>query len=139
MKEYDYNFKIQLRAVPYASTGYVLEYRLDPNQDLTYEEEETYFFGLFKRKVIKSFDTNWHQIHWFCNSLTSYVYEANNELNYAPIWCESKNDLEYYKSQFNTYGDLATYVRKHNEKAYEQHAKDRAEYLKYLKSRKTIY
>jgi len=136
MKKYDYNFKIQLRAVPYASSSHVLEYRLDPNQDLTYEEEKTYFFGLFKRKVIKSFDTDWHQIRLFCNGVTSHMYDANDDFNYAPIWCESKNDLEYYKSQFNTYGDLATYIRKHNEKAREQHAKDRAAYLK---SRKIIY
>ena len=40
------DLKIQFRAVSYAKTNHVLEYRVDPNQDLTYEK--TYGFWIFK-------------------------------------------------------------------------------------------
>lgn len=45
------NLKIDLRAVPYSDTSHVLEYRINPNQDLTYYKEHSLLFGLIKFKT----------------------------------------------------------------------------------------
>ena len=43
------DLKIQFRAVSYAKFNHVLEYRVDPNQNLTYEK--TIGFWIFKFSV----------------------------------------------------------------------------------------
>lgn len=40
------NLKIEFRAVPYAHEEKVLEYRISPEQDLTYYVEVSYLWGL---------------------------------------------------------------------------------------------
>lgn len=49
MKKED--LKIDLRAVPHGSSCHVLQYRINPNQDLTYYKEHNWFFGLIKFKT----------------------------------------------------------------------------------------
>ena len=47
------DLKIDLRAVPVSSwdNNRVLEYRFNPNQDLTYYKEHSLLFGLIKFKT----------------------------------------------------------------------------------------
>ena len=52
---YRENLKIQFRAVAYGHSNHVLEYRIDPNQDLTYEK--TYGFWIFKFTIKRKFST----------------------------------------------------------------------------------
>ena len=53
------HLKIEFCAVPYSSE-HVLQYRISPDQDLSYEEEKN-ILGLFKIKLKKKFKTDWHQ------------------------------------------------------------------------------
>ena len=46
------NLKIQFRAVSFAKSSHVLEYRVDPNQDLTYKK--TVGFWIFKFSLKRS-------------------------------------------------------------------------------------
>ena len=49
------DLKIQFRAVSFAKSKRVLEYRVDPNQDLTYEK--TNGFWIFKFSVKRKYST----------------------------------------------------------------------------------
>ena len=134
------NLKIQLRSVPYASYSHVLEYRIDPNQDITYEAVPNNFFGKLLKKIgwkfIKTFDTSWHQPQVFMNWVSMALYEFDDSFNWGPIWCDSKNTLENFKRQFVTYGDLRRYIE---EKTNESYKRWKIERDKYLENKKTIY
>ena len=56
------DLKIEFRAVPYASGSRVLEYRISPEQDLTYYVEKSYLWGLIKFKSKCKYDTGWKRI-----------------------------------------------------------------------------
>ena len=134
------NLKIQLRAVCYGSRSHVLEYRIDPNQDITYEEVPNSFFGRLLKKIgwsfIKVFDTSWHQPQVFLNSLIMEENDFEDDYNWGPIWCDSKTTLEFFKGKFKTYGDLREYLEKDYNESYK---KWKVERDKYLKDRETIY
>lgn len=131
------NLKIELRAVPYGSYSKALEYRINPNQDnLEYEEEKSYLFGLIKRKVKKKVDTNWKRPTVFLYNLTSDLYKFNDKFNWGPIFCDTQPALNDYKNKFRIYKDIKEYLENHIEKAYEWWKTNRDHYLK---SREPLY
>lgn len=133
------NLKIQLRAVKFSTTR-VLEYRLDPDQDLSYEKFPHTFWGhmmkkLFPKKYIGHFDTNWHQPELFANEYVG-LYEYNYYLNWHPIWCRDQETLNMFKNKFKTYGDIMAYVNDRNKGSYERWKIARA---LQLEKEKTLY
>ena len=134
------DLKIQLRAVPFASYSKVLEYRIDPEQELTYEKEPSNFFERILKKLgfklIRTFNTSWKQPRQFSNPLTMELYDFRDDFNWGPIWCDNQDSLDYYKRMFKTYKDLQDYLTQVNEKGYENWKKARTEYLN---KRKALY
>lgn len=134
------NLKIQLRAVPYANESRVLEYRIDPNQNITYEKEPTNFFERILKKIgfkfIRKYNTKWERPSVFSNPLTMAYYEFYDEFNWGPIWCDNQDSLNYYKRMFKTYKDICDYITEVNIKGHERWEKERAEYLN---KRKVLY
>lgn len=139
-KEDKFKLKIQLRAVSFAIHSHVLEYRIDPNQDITYEEEPTNFIKRLLKKLgwkfVKTFNTSWHQPQVFRDPLSMGEHDFYDDFNWGPIWCDTKEVLEHFKSKFKTYGDLITYLEEDTMKC---HKKWQVERAKYLKNKETIY
>lgn len=127
------NLKIQLRAVPYANYSKVLEYRIDPNQNITYEKESLNFFERILKKLgfkfIRKYNVGWKQPRKFSNPLTMELYDFRDDFNWGPIWCDNQDSLDYYKRMFKTYKDLQDYLTEVNTKGYENWKKARTEYL----------
>lgn len=131
------NLKIQLRAVPYASYSKVLQYRFDPDQDLTYEEEPSNFVQRILKKLganfKKRFDTGWHDIRKFAAPLTMDLYDFYDNFNWGPVWCDNQSTLEHYKRMFKTYKDLQDYLDEVNTKGYKEWKAAREAYLAKMK------
>ena len=135
--KYRDDLKIELRAVWYGSYSHVLEWRISPNQDLKYLEDEIEksWFGFVKKIVhkVKKYDTLWHQPRLFVAPFTMDLYEFNDEFNWGPIWCEDKKQLEDYKQKFKTYGDIRKYIEDHTNKSYKKWKAAREAYLNKMK------
>ena len=86
--KYTKKLKIEFRAVPYATDKHVLEYRISPNQDLSYENEISWLWGLIKFKVKHKFETNWHREYKFLNYQSAYLYEQ--EHNYLTVFVDDR-------------------------------------------------
>lgn len=130
------SLKIEFRAVPYADESHVLEYRVSPEQDLTYYAEVSYLWGLIKFKRKKKYSTKWKQVQEFRCSLTSHYYDDDEWLNYMPIWCDSPGTLNWFKRTFQTLGAFEKYIVEREKPEREKHWKKRQ---KYLEDRKKIY
>ena len=122
------DLKIQFRAVSYAKSNHVLEYRVDPDQDLTYEK--TIEFWIFKFKVKRKYSTNWHQPKHFWNHITAKYYAKDDEFNYGPYWIENQKELDWYKNKFKTIGEFINYMNEYSNKEYEAWKLDRANWIK---------
>ena len=131
MKEKYDKFKIQLRAVFYGSNSHVLEYRIDPRQEIA-------SIGVSKLRwlFIKLFKTEWHRPYKFFGHSTMEYYQFYDDFNWGPIFCDTKNELEHYKNMFKTYGDLRKYIEKKKISGYEEWSVKRKQYLK---STETMY
>lgn len=129
------NLKIEFRAVPYLHEEKVLEYRISPEQDLTYYVEVSYLWGLIKFKRKKKYSTEWNQIQEFRCGLTSHYYDVDDWLNYMPIWCNNQETLNWYKRTFETFGAFEKYITDREKWEYEKYWNRRT---KYLKDRKEI-
>lgn len=129
------NLKIEFRAVPYIQEEKVLEYRISPEQDLTYYVEVSYLCGLIKFKRKKKYSTEWKQVHKFHCSLTSHYYDVDDCFNYMPIWCNNQETLNWYKRTFETFGDFEKYITDREKGEYEKYWVNRT---KYLEDRKKI-
>jgi len=125
---YNKDLKIEFRAVPY-STGHVLEYRISPNQDLTYETEVS-IFGLFKIKLKRKYKTNWHEPHILINYPGSERYSKESGEPYLPMFVRSKDEFKKIQSLFKTIGEFFDYVNKEEAKEEAKWQKARNEYLK---------
>lgn len=124
------NLKIDLRAVPYTSNSHVLEYRINPDQDLTYYKEHSLFFGLIKFKTKHKYSTKWIQPVRFFNSITSYRYDENDRWNNNhPIFVHSKNDLKRLKDELQTYGQFIKWYWDEDMKQRTAYWKERNNYL----------
>ena len=104
------DLKIEFRAVPYALERRVLEYRISPEQDLTYYVEKSYLWGLIKFKCKCKYNTEWKRISIFQCGLTSHYYNINKCLNYMPIFCDIQERLNWFKIKFKTYGAFNRYI-----------------------------
>ena len=124
---YNKDLKIEFRAVPY-STSHVLEYRISPEQDLTYETEFN-IFGLFKVKLKRKYKTNWHQPYVFNNWPGSERYSKESGEPYLPMFVRDKNEFKKIQSAFKTIGEFFDYVNKEEAKEEAEWQKARNEYL----------
>lgn len=124
---YKENLKIQFRAVAYSST-HVLEYRIDPNQDLTYEK--TYGFWIFKFTIKRKFSTKWHQPEHYWNHGTAMYYTEDSWDNWGPYFISNQKALDWYKNNFKTIGEFLKYHNDYSNKEYEEWKIARENYLK---------
>jgi hypothetical protein len=122
------DLRIQFRAVHYGkTTARVLEYRVDPMQDTSYEKEAKFFFGLVRKNVVKNYSTKWKQPEYFCG--TDGTEEKSHFINWRPIWIFSQKELDGYKERYKTIGQFEKYLGElsaNGEKVWER---NREEYL----------
>lgn len=128
------DLKIQFRAVSFAKTNHVLEYRVDPNQDLTYYKECS-FLG-FHWKIKKKYKTDWIQPEHYWNHCTAKFYTKDDWNNWGPYFIENHESLDWYKNNFKTIEEFLKYHNDYSNKEYEEWKIDRANYLK---SQETMY
>lgn len=124
---YNKNLKIEFRAVPY-STSHVLEYRISPDQDLTYETEVS-IFGLFKIKRKRKYKTNWHQPYILVNYPGAERYSKESGEPYLPMFVHDKNEFKKIQSAFKTIGEFFDYKNNKESKEEAEWQKARNEYL----------
>lgn len=98
--KYRDDLKVELRAVLYDKNRHVLQWRIDPNQNLEYTSK---FFGI---TVTKKYDTDWHQpkIFKFNLLLDSPRYSENDYYKY--ILFTKKEEFKQYKKHYKTYKEL---------------------------------
>ena len=99
--KYKDDLKIELRAIPYDDEYHVLQWRIDPNQNLEYTSN---IFGI---EITKKYDTDWHQpeIFKFNPFIDSPCYSENSSRYYKPILFDEKKKFECYK-QYKTFKEL---------------------------------
>lgn len=129
------SLKIEFRAVPYAEVSHVLEYRISPEQDITYYKEKR-LFGIFKYRRKCKYNTSWRKIRVFECCLTSHYYDVNHWINSMPIWCNHQKTLNWFKSTFQTLGAFEKYLVEREKPELEKYWKKRE---KYLEDSKKIY
>ena len=122
------DLKIEFRAVVYTNSVHVLEYRVDPNQDLKYDEEKN-IFGLFKITRHKKYNTSWHQPIYFFDGSLSEQYSEDDPNHFHPLFIRDKKDLVWYKSNFKTIGDFFKYIRKLESENLDTYRIKRKKYL----------
>ena len=125
--KYRDDLKIEFRVVPYAS-AHVLEYRINPDQDLTYYNEYS-FLKFFTFRIKKKYDTNWNKAWRFFNYVTAYRY-PESEVDPHPIFIYKQSDLESFKINFPTIGSFFTYLDDISDREREKHKRAREKYLK---------
>lgn len=130
------DLKIQFRAVKYGSDARVLEWRINPEQDLRYYKEHKWLYGLIKFGTIHKYNTKWHQPRRFFNHLSSYLYTENDDTNWFPFWIKTQQELDWYKDKFKTVREFLKYQEEISDKDKEQWRIDRMNYLERIK---TIY
>ena len=119
---------IEFRAVPYSSDSHVLEYRIDPNQNLTYSKKFKVLGIPFKLKF--RYASTWIRAERFMNRITSYMYDANDHIHIMPIFVDTKDALGSYKRKYKTIGEfLERELLRYSEKEFEEYNKERAKYL----------
>ena len=126
------DLKIDLRAVPFSSwdNNRVLEYRFNPNQDLTYYKEHSLLFGLIKFKTKHKYSTKWIQPVRFLNTHISYRYDENDyRNNNYPIFIDSKETFEKLKTMFQTYGQFLHWYWAEDNIQRSEYKKSREKYL----------
>lgn len=131
---YQDNLKIEFRAVPYSSMSdsHVLQFRISPEQDLTYNKE--YLFFGFKINIKKKFKTNWHDATRCLNYPSAYLYEESEVWGH-PIFVYSKTQLDVYKYKYKTIGEFFKQLDKENSKELQEYKIKRDNYL----TNKTIW
>lgn len=123
---YRKNLKIEFRAVPYTSSSHVLEYRISPEQDITYKKEYS-IFG-FKFYLNRKFDTCWKQPIWFCNYSWDKFFTEESRC-WTPIFINSKQHLREYKIKYKTIGEFYDYLKEHDDKEKQAWEIHRQKYL----------
>ena len=125
---YRNDLKIEFRAVPYTSDGTrVLEYRISPDQDLAYEENISWLWGLIKFKRKRKFSTKWVKAKQFIDYPSAYLYEEDH--NYLPIFIRERKDLETYKYNYKTIGNFYDMIAKYDAKEKAEWQIKRNDYL----------
>ena len=124
--KYNRDLKIEFRAVPYTKTSHVLEYRISPNQDITYKKEYS-IFG-FKFYLNKMFDTRWKQPIWFRNYSFDRFFTEESSC-WTSIFIDSKQHLQEYKMKYKTIGEFYDYLKEHDDKEKQAWEAHRQKYL----------
>ena len=123
---YNNNLKIEFRAVPYASTSHVLEFRISPDQDLNYEVEKSFFGIKYKKK--NKYKTNWHKPRRFLNYPGAWRYDEED--CYLPIFVRNRKDLENFKSKYKTIGEFFDWIDRENKREKDEWQTEQANYAK---------
>ena len=127
------SLKIEFRAVPYAAESKVLEYRISPEQDLTYYSVVNLLWGLIKFKRKRKYNTAWKRLRVFECGLTSHYYCVDDDFNWMPIWCNNQETLNWYKRTFETFGAFERYVTDKEKREMEKYWVKRTKYLEDMK------
>ena len=122
------DLKIQFRAVPYTSTSHVLEYRVDPNQNLIYTKQVSLFGGLIKFNIKLRALTWWYKVYYF--AYTSGEYDIDSDEHYLPLFCDTREEFNWYKDNFKTIGSFIEYIEKEEEANIKEFKVNRIKYLK---------
>ena len=101
------DLRIEFRAVPYAtgSIFHAVQYRLCPEQDLTYYTHLN--FGLFKIKIKRKYSTKWVEPIHFSNHAIAYMYPE--EENYTPFLINDRHEMCNF-TRFKTLGEFSKYL-----------------------------
>ena len=130
------NLKVELRSALFASSydSRVLEYRISPEQDLTYHREVK-LFGMTLFKLRRKYSCEWirPRVFW-TNNVLAHMYCAPDM---HPIWLNSMRDFESFKMIIHTYGDMMALIKKMDDEAIKKHNEMREEYFN--KNPKYIY
>lgn len=107
--KYRDDLKVELRAVPYHNNRHVLQWRIDPNQNLEYTSK---FFGI---TITKKYNTDWHQpkIFRFNPILDSPRYSEDDYYKY--ILFNKKEEFEQYKKHYKTFKELFDHFYEYEE------------------------
>lgn len=129
------DLKIQFRAVRYGLTDTrVLQYRIDPEQDLSYTTQVKYLFGLIKFNVKKKYSTEWHTPEYFIG--TEVDESKSHYLNWRPFWIKSQEDLDSFKKKYKTFGEFEKHISQLSAEGEKKWNSGRKEFLEKVK---TIY
>lgn len=122
------NLLIEFRAVPYVSNYHVLEYRINPNQDLTYLKKFKILGIPFKIK--SRYIPIWTKAERFMNGVISYQYDAYDDVHIMPIFISTKNGLEYYKRRYRTMGEfMRVELLQYSEEQFRKYQESRDRYI----------
>lgn len=110
--QYRDDLKIEFRAVPY-NTTHILEYRISPDQDLTFIKPIKLLFGLIKFNKKSKYSTKWRQPQVFCNYTLSY--KLCKEDCYVPISILFKSTVQEYNEKYKTIGEFFKYIKEFSE------------------------
>lgn len=111
--KYRDDLKVEFRAVPFGSFSgdHVLQYRISPDQDLTYYKE--YSFLGFKFSIKRKYKTNWHDATKCLNYSSAYLYDESEVWGH-PVFINSKKELNEYKERYKTIGEYFDYIDRIN-------------------------
>ena len=122
------DLKVELRSALFMSSddSRVLEYRISPEQDLTYYKEVK-LFGLTLFKLRREYSCKWIMpfTYWTSDIIAQFHYKPDIH----PIWLDSMDDFENLKQTIHTYGDIRNLIKKMNAEAVKEHKEMRKEYL----------
>lgn len=124
--KYREDLEIEFRAVPYGGK-HVLEYRISPDQDITYKK--TFKFLCIEFNIKKKFNTNWYKACEFLNwpGLSNSSWDKSE--GYLPLFIHKKSDLVWYKYTFHTIGDFFKYIEEKDAKEMAEFEKEREEFI----------
>ena len=115
------DLKIQFRSVKWGEDPdvRVIEYRIDPNQDIVYKKEMKLLFGLFKITVSRKYSTSWIQ------PVVYRFWSSTHDFDVAPIfsserWKTYKN-LKWFKDKFKTVNEFECWIVDQDQKAIKEH------------------
>lgn len=119
---YDGDLKIEFRAVPF-SNYHALQYRISPDQDLTYEIEKS-FLG-FKYTKKRKYDTSWKDIYKFLNYPGAYKYDEDS--CWIHYLLKDYKEFNEIKNSYHTYGEFFNYLDDKNDKEKKNWLKEKIE------------
>lgn len=124
------DLKIQFRAVYFYNDLHVLEYRIDPEQDLRYYKEHKWLCGLIKFGTVAKYSTKWIRPKHYWNNCTAKYHNEDDWNNYGHYLIKNQKDLDWYKNNFKTIGEFLKYHNDYSNKEYAEWKIDRENYLK---------
>ena len=118
------DLKIQFRSVkwvPYSGSR-VIEYRVDPEQNISYTKPVKWLFGLFTTTKTFTYNTFWVQPQ------VKSFFKSFHRLDDMPVWTseteERYHPLKWFKDNFKTIGEFEDWLDKCNNQANKEAAED---------------